>query len=218
MFERILYIAHDHLNRSRGVLREANPATDAVVLVESERMTTGRNWHKERLFFLISSARHFATELEQQGFTVRYIKAPTTIDGLLAARKEFGELPIHCAEPSSFKQLAQLREFGAQFVANDFFLTSRPLFDQWASSQKTYVMENFYRAQRMRLNILMEGSDPVGGKWNYDADNRLPPPKGAHTWPDYLEHPRDEIDAAGTIDGPYDISSSQIYLGVNYRF
>jgi hypothetical protein len=31
-FEQILYIAHDHLNRSRGVLREANLATDAVVL------------------------------------------------------------------------------------------------------------------------------------------------------------------------------------------
>ena len=31
-FEQILYIAHDHLNRSRGVLREANLATDAMVL------------------------------------------------------------------------------------------------------------------------------------------------------------------------------------------
>jgi deoxyribodipyrimidine photolyase-related protein len=193
MFERILYIAHDHLNRSRGVLREANPATDAVVLVESERMTTGRNWHKERLFFLISSARHFAADLESQGFTVRYIKAPTTIDGILAARKEFGELPIHCAEPSSFKQLAQLREFGAEFVANDFFLTSRPLFDQWASSQKTYVMENFYRAQRARLGILMVDGKPVDGRWNFDADNRLPPPKN-YEWPPYLEHTRDDID------------------------
>ena len=42
----------------------------------------------------------------------------------------------------------------------------------------------------------MEGGQPLGGKWNYDADNRLPPPKGAHTWPKYLEHQRDEIDTA----------------------
>mgnify|MGYP002128075022 FL=1 len=40
----------------------------------------------------------------------------------------------------------------------------------------------------------MEGGQPLGGKWNYDADNRLPPPKGAHTWPTYLAHDRDEID------------------------
>jgi len=174
MFERILYIAHDHLNRSCGVLREANPATDAVVLVESERMTTGRPWHKERLFFLISSARHFAAELESQGFTVRYIQAPTTVDGLVAVRSEFGDLPVHCAEPSSYKQYAQLEEFGANFLANDFFLTSRPLFMQWASSQKTYVMENFYRAQRARLGILMVDGKPVGDRWNFDLLGALP--------------------------------------------
>ncbi len=39
---RILYVAHDHLNRHRGVLKTANPTTDAIVLVESARMTTGR--------------------------------------------------------------------------------------------------------------------------------------------------------------------------------
>ena len=192
-FERILYIAHDHLNRSLGVLREADPATDVVVLVESARMTSGRNWHKERLFFLLSSARHFANELEAEGFTVRYIQAPTTFDGLNRARDEFGELPIVCAEPSSFRQLAQLKSFGVSFVANDFFLTGRELFAQWAASQKTFVMENFYRAQRVRLAILVDGSKPVGGRWNFDAENRLPPPKN-YEWPPYLTHERDEID------------------------
>jgi deoxyribodipyrimidine photolyase-related protein len=79
-------------------------------------------------------------------------------------------------------------------LPNDFFLTPRPLFAQWAGAQKSLVMENFYRAQRLRLNILMEGAEPLGGRWNYDADNRMPPPKGEHKWPPYLEHPRDEID------------------------
>ena len=65
MIERILYIPFDHLDRRRGVLKDANPATDAVVLVESQRMLTGRPWHTERLFFLVSSARHFAAESAQ---------------------------------------------------------------------------------------------------------------------------------------------------------
>jgi deoxyribodipyrimidine photolyase-related protein len=194
MIERILYVAHDHLNRTRGVLKSANPTTDAVVLVESARMTSGRPWHPERLFFLISAARHFAAELERAGFTVRYLKAPTTIDGLKAARVEFGDLPIHAAEPSSFKQLELLREFGVNFVANDFFLTSRPDFKLWADRQKTFVMENFYRAQRVRLGIMVTDGEPDGGRWNFDADNRLPPPKN-YAWPPYLEHQRDQIDA-----------------------
>jgi deoxyribodipyrimidine photolyase-related protein len=191
--QRILYVALDHLNRNFGVLKDADPAVDVVVLVESQRMVAGRPWHKERLFFLLSSARHFAIELQESGFTVHYIQAPTTLDGLAEARVLVGDLPIHCAEPSSHKQFSQLQAAGLVFHSNDFFLTSRPLFVQWAEKQKSYVMENFYRAQRVRLNILMQGPDPVGGRWNYDADNRLPPPKN-YTWPAYLEHSRDSID------------------------
>ena len=174
--KRILYVAHDHLNLTRGVLKNADPNTDVIVLVESARMTTGRPWHKERLFFLISSARHFAAELTATGFTLRYLQAATTIDGLKTVLAEFGELPISCAEPSSFKQYAQLKEFGVEFVENDFFLTTRELFKQWAEKQKSFVMENFYRAQRVRLDILMNEGKPEGERWNFDADNRLPPP------------------------------------------
>jgi deoxyribodipyrimidine photolyase-related protein len=192
--QRILYIAHDHLDVRRGVLRNADPVTDVIALVESQRMTTGRDWHPERLFFMLSAARHFAEHLHQAGFTVRYIKAPTTIDGLEQVRAEFGPLPIHAAEASSHRQLADLTAYGVEFVPNDFFLTSRSDFALWAARQKTFVMENFYRAQRKRLSLLMEGEQPVGGQWNFDEANRLPPPKN-YTWPAPLEHERDELDA-----------------------
>ena len=193
MFNRLLYIAHDHLNQNYGVLKNANPDAHVIILVESARMTTGRPWHKERLFFLLSAARHFAQNLTEQGFTVRYIQAASTVDGLQKARQEFGDLPIVCAEPSSHRQLAQLAEFGVDFIENDFFLTTRTLFAMWAETQKTFVMENFYRAQRNRLGILVSNGVPEGGRWNYDADNRLPPPKN-YDWPAYLQHERDELD------------------------
>ena len=190
---RIIYIPFDHLHRNYGALKDADPKTDVIAFVESARMTTGRNWHTERLFFLISSARHFAQALQQEGFTVEYIKAATTIAGLKEVAQKHKDPQIVCAEPSSFRQFEALKEFGVEFVPNDFFLTPRPLFLQWASEQKSYLMENFYRKQRTRLNILMEGKDPVGGAWNFDKENRLPPPK-KYEGPDYLEHPRDEID------------------------
>jgi deoxyribodipyrimidine photolyase-related protein len=201
--KRILYIPFDHLHREHGVLAAADPKNDVVILVESKRMCSGRNWHPERLFFLISSARHFAASLRDEGFTVEYIKATTTIDGLATAKKKFGELPIHCAEPSSFRQSAALKEFGVSFHPNDFFLTPRSLFVQWAQGQKSYLMENFYRKQRARLNVLMNGSKPEGGEWNFDKDNRLPPPKN-YTWPKYLSHERDAIDEEVAKELAYD--------------
>jgi len=191
--KRIIYVPFDHLHRDFGALRQADPKVDVVAMVQSARMTTGRNWHKERLFFLISSARHFAEALETEGFTVEYVKAATTIDGLKVISKKYKDLPIICAEPSSFRQFAALKEHGVSFVDNDFFLTPRTLFKSWAAEQKSYLMESFYRKQRVRLNILMEGKDPVGGAWNFDKENRLPPPK-KYEGPPYLEHVRDQID------------------------
>jgi deoxyribodipyrimidine photolyase-related protein len=191
--QRIIHIPFDHLHRNFGALKEADPKTDLIVMVESARMTTGRNWHKERLFFLISSARHFAKSLEVEGFTVEYLKAPTTLDGLKEIAKKYSKLPVICAEPSSFRQYEALKDYGVSFIENDFFLTPRALFRSWADEQKSYLMENFYRKQRTRLNILMDGKGPEGGAWNFDKENRLPPPK-KYEGPAYLEHKRDEID------------------------
>ena len=191
--ERLIFVAFDHLNENYGALKNGDPAKDVIVLAESARMTTGRKWHGQRLHFLISSARHFAAHLETLGYTVRYEKASTTIDGLQKVKKEFPDLPVISAEPSSFRQFAALKEFGVEFVPNDFFLTPRPLFAEWADGQKNYLMENFYRLQRARLNVLMEKGKPIGGAWNFDKENRLPPPKN-YTWPAYLEHSRDQID------------------------
>jgi deoxyribodipyrimidine photolyase-related protein len=193
VMKRIIYIPFDHLHRDFGALKGADPETDLIAMVESARMTTGRNWHKERLFFLISSARHFAQSLEVEGFTVECIKAPTTVDGLKAISKKYPKLPVVCAEPSSFRQYEALKDYGVSFIENDFFLTPRALFASWAGSQKTFVMDNFYKKQRTRLDILMDGTEPEGGAWNYDKENRLPPPK-KYEGPAYVEFKRDEID------------------------
>jgi deoxyribodipyrimidine photolyase-related protein len=38
-------------------------------------------------------------------------------------------------------------------------------------------METFYREQRRRFDVLMNGADPVGNRWNYDDEDRESPPK-----------------------------------------
>jgi deoxyribodipyrimidine photolyase-related protein len=193
---KVALILNDHLNRYRGVLQGATPATHQILVIESARMLETRKWHIQRLFFLLAARDHFIAELKGEGFTVTFIKSADTRSGIEEFRKKYPGLEIEVAEPSSHKQYEDLKKCEVTFIENDFFLTSRALFAQWANAQKSLVMENFYRAQRVRLDILMEGGQPLGGKWNYDADNRLPPPKGAHTWPKYLEHQRDEIDTA----------------------
>ena len=206
--KRIIYIPFDHLHPKYGALKDADPKSDLIILVESARMVAGGNWNKVRLYFLISSAHHFKAELEQLGFKVKYIKAATTIDGLKQVLKEYPKLPIISAHPSSHLQSKQLADFGVSFVENDFFLTSRNLFTTWADNQKSFLMESFYRAQRNRLGILVENGKPVGGKWNFDKENRLPPPKN-YKYPPYLKHKPDEIDQM--VAGELGIKPSQVW-------
>jgi deoxyribodipyrimidine photolyase-related protein len=190
---RIIYIPFDQLNVEFGAMQIANRDTDHIVLIESQRMVEGRKWHKQRLQFLISSARHFAHELEQAGWQVTFLKAANTTDGLREMDALHPGAEIVCATPNSFRLKQQLEEFGVTFVENDFFLTSQSLFELWAEKQSSFTMENFYRAQRKRLGILMDGAEPLGGSWNYDAENRLPPPK-EHNWGSPAYFAFDDID------------------------
>ena len=188
----LIYLAHDNLNRHKGALKDADPKKHEVIFVESNRMLTGARWHRQRIFFLLSAARHFAESLRKEGFTVHYEKSRDTASGISEFADNYEAVIANA--PSSYRLTKNLLEIGVKFVPNDFFLTSRETFSSWANSQKSLKMESFYRFQRERLNILMDDGEPVGGKWNFDEANRLPPPKLGHSWPSYPEHERDEID------------------------
>ena len=205
--KRIIYVPFDHLNLKYGALKDSDPRTDVIAMVESARMTSGRGWHPVRLHFLISSARHFAAELRALGYTVHYEKAETTVAGLEQIRSAYRGVPIISAEPSSFRQYRTLKEYGIDYLENNFFLTKRSNFAQWAEEQKSFLMENFYRAQRIRLDILVEGNKPVGGAWNFDKENRNPPPKN-YSWPPYVEHTRDEIDRQVATELGYSLDTT----------
>ncbi|MDF3023890.1 MAG: deoxyribodipyrimidine photolyase-related protein, partial [Alphaproteobacteria bacterium] len=68
-------------------------------------------------------------------------------------------------------------EFGipVEILSDDRFLCSPAEFATYAEGRDSLRMEFFYRDMRRRYNILMDGDAPVGGQWNYDAENRKPP-------------------------------------------
>ena len=72
-----------------------------MLLVESERMLRASRWHHQRVYFMVSAARHFAEELRSRGYQVTYEPAATTLDGIEAMRARHPGLDVWCAEPSS---------------------------------------------------------------------------------------------------------------------
>ena len=84
---RSIWVFGDQLNRQIGALREADPARDAILMIESEA-TLARRFHRQRRHFVLASMRKFARELASEGFTVDYREAPSLAAGVRAHRVE----------------------------------------------------------------------------------------------------------------------------------
>ena len=193
-------VTFDQLSLTHGALATADPARDHVLFVQTQSMFESRAWHAQRVFFLLSTAAHFVEELRDRGFTVTYIRAATFTEGVNEFRLANPQLPIRSTTPTSHAMYTLMTQLGIELTPNNLFLTSPEEFTQWAKGYKSLTMEYFYRWQRKRLNILMDGDSPVGDQWNFDADNRLPPPrpkKGQppHEWPTPPHFEWDSIDS-----------------------
>ena len=84
---------------------------------------------------------------------------------------------VRLLQPSSAggRELSELDR--VELVKGTLFLTHPDEFRAWADGRKRLVMEDFYREQRRRFDLLMEGDEPAGGRWNFDPENREPPPR-----------------------------------------
>lgn len=190
----VVLLPYDRLSLDHGAMADARPESTEILIIESDTMLRSRTWHAQRLFLLMSASAHVENDLRNRGFTVHSITAPTMRAGIEEFREVHPDASIRCTEPSSRAVEIALRECAVTLVPDDTFLTSREEFRAWAGDRRPLVMESFYRWQRTRLGMLMEAGSPVGGTWNLDKENRLPPPKGKHPWPTPLRHEADEID------------------------
>jgi deoxyribodipyrimidine photolyase-related protein len=182
----------DQLDRSLGALRHAAPRETTVLLVESEALLRGRAWHVQRVHLVLTAMRRFAAELGAAGFAVDLRRAPTLAAGVRAHRAEHAPARVRVTEPTSKAALATARALGCELVPSDHFLCHYAAFGEWAVGRRRLRLEDFYRWQRARLGFLMDGDEPAGGRWNHDADNRLPPPREPVAWP---RPPRTALDA-----------------------
>lgn len=189
-----VWILGDQLNLEVASLADRSPGDCRVLLVESRAKLESKAWHIQRAHLVVSAMAHFADELREHGFDVDHRQAPTLAAGLRGHREQFDGQRVIAMEPMSWDGRAMLARLGVDTVANNQFLCSYDDFAAWAEGRKTMRMEDFYRWQRTRLDVLMDDGAPVGGRWNYDVDNREPPPTDDRTWPEASRFPLDAID------------------------
>jgi deoxyribodipyrimidine photolyase-related protein len=188
---RTVWVFGDQLNRRIGALAAADARDTRVLLVESEALLD-ESRHIQRLHLVVAAMRRFAAELVEAGFEVDHRRAPSLASGLRAHVAEYAPEQIVATEPNARRARALCRRLDVAQVRSDQFLCHPDDFARWADGGASLRLEDFYRWQRRRLGYLMDGDSPAGGRWNYDRDNREPPPQDASI---FGQPPRSELDA-----------------------
>lgn len=192
-----VWVLGDQLDTSLAALAGASPETHRVLMVQSDAKLATRRFHVQRAHFVVSSMHHFAAGLRTEGWQVDLRRADSLAEGLRAHMAEFSPSEVVATEPASIDGASLMRRLGVRLLRTNQFLCHPGEFADWAAGKRQLRMEDFYRWQRRRLGVLMDGDEPAEGRWNFDAENREPPPKdGVNHWPEPLRDPLDEIDAA----------------------
>ena len=182
--DQLLVLFGDQLDDRSPAFEAIDKRRDAVLMMEIREEASHVPSHRQRTTLFLSAMRHFALELAEKGWRVRYIKLdePRNTHSfdteVRRAWKALRAKRLVVQRPGEHRVMAMVegwkRDLGEVDLLEDgHFLCSVDRFGEWASGKKSLVMETFYREERKRLGVLMDESNrPVGGAWNLDKENR----------------------------------------------
>jgi len=186
MANRLIFLLGDQLTPSLSSLADCDPAQDVVLMVEVRDEGTYVRHHQKKIALILSAMRHFAEELRGLGWTVDYVKLDDpgnthTLEGeLTRAIARHQPDSISMTEPGEWRLAQQIEAWQSSLpipldvLEDTRFTATHAEFNNWTEGRKQLRMEYFYRDMRRKTGLLMDGDQPAGGKWNYDADNRKP--------------------------------------------
>lgn len=184
----LILVLGDQLDHHSQALTDFAPAVDAVWMAEVQEEATYVWSHKLRLAYFFSTMRHFRDELRAQGKTVHYHALGP--DPALDRGQTFGDIlaqdirrlqpqKLILVRPGDYRVLTALQTTAAaeqvplELWPDTHFFGSIQEFQDYAAGKPTLRLENFYRTRRRALGLLLDHrQQPVGGRWNFDPENR----------------------------------------------
>lgn len=180
----LVIVLGDQLDLHASAFDGFDPAQDRVWMAEVDEESTHVVCGKPRTVLFLSAMRHFAQALTAAGRPLHYVRldAPGN-QGSLGTQLAQDLVTLQPQQlcmtaPGDWRVLKALQSTASAAglpleIRDDrhFYTTARD-FAAHARGRKTLRMEYFYREQRKKQQVLMEGDQPAGGQWNFDADNR----------------------------------------------
>ncbi|RCS59916.1 cryptochrome/photolyase family protein [Parvibium lacunae] len=179
----LVVVTGDQLNLDSALWEGFDPQQDVVVLAEVPAEATEVWSHRARIAVFLSAMRHFALTLAARGWPVWYLALgrhayPDLTSVWTAALARYQPQQVRALSMGDWRVEQTLihtcaaQGVAVQWLEDDHFLCSRADFARWAKGKRQWLMEGFYREMRKRTGYLMLGNQPIGGAWNFDAENR----------------------------------------------
>lgn len=180
----LIVVLGDQLDPKSAAFDQFDKAQDAVWMVEVADEAKHVWSHKARIAVFLAAMRHFRQSLQKRDVNVHYRQLDDRgnqggfAGQLTAGVKKHRPQRVIMVEPGESRVRTLLEEVAAELgvqleIRQDrHFLASHEDFEQHAAGRKQLRLEYFYREMRRKFGTLMEGGKPVGGKWNYDVENR----------------------------------------------
>ncbi len=145
-------------------------------------------FHKQKLWLHRTSMKRYQSQLVKAGHVVNYIENADQMDALDAAfdvARSTGSGPteIVACDPTDFLLEKRLKRkchhegWDLNLLSNPNFINTADQNREYRKTKKRWFMADFYKHQRRRMGVLMEGDEPAGGKWSFDSENRKKVPK-----------------------------------------
>lgn len=175
---------------------------DLHVLVEPDLFFRQYAFHTHKLVLHRASMRRFVDELAAAGRSSAYVESRGdrgTDAQLTELLRERGATRVSVFDPVDDWLERDLRRIvgkaHADLVVEEtpgFLTTTAQVRERLTPARGSRPrMSTFYAWQRRRLDVLVEGDEPVGGRWSFDEENREPYPKGGLAPPDLPRLRRD---------------------------
>jgi deoxyribodipyrimidine photolyase-related protein len=195
------FVLGDQLSRDLSSLADLDIDRDTVLMVEVADETRYVQHHPKKIALILSAMRHFAERLRAEGVAVDYVRldqpgnSGSFLGELVRAVARHKPDRIVVTEPGEWRVLADMLSWQeatgtpVELREDTRFLCSTARFRDHASGRKQLRMEFFYREMRRATGLLMEGDQPAGGAWNFDAENRKKLPKSVKPPPAFRIEP-----------------------------
>ncbi len=180
MVRNLVLVLGDQLNRDSSAFDDFDRKRDVVWMAEVREESTHAWSHKCRIVMFLAAMRHFRDTLSTEGIRVDYRNLDdignrgSFLAELQEAVKRLKPKALIVTEPGEWRVREDLKQVGVplEIRTDRHFLATTEDFAEYARDKKQLRMEFFYRVMRERYRHLMESGKPVGGKWNYDPENR----------------------------------------------